>query len=255
MSTVLVPSYIGTTQHPLPRRIVEVPFLLTIDRTAPPHQTIEPIVLEGAGDPSSYLAGRVAPTIIGARVVHRPLARTGRRRGGLRQVAELVGMRTITIEILLLSAASIQRPFPYLAQIGVGILVGVIASQRALVPGTATRPIACRRNGGVVAGPDQAVLLVITEVLDFASSSAALSGDGGFRGRSTEHIAHGIVADLIVEERRPVALLDINHHLSPSQGSHLCTLMSPLFLPPKELRQNYSSTPKHRLSDPTQPLR
>ena len=197
---------IRPTQHALTRGIVEVPFLLTIDRTTPPHQMIQPIILQGAGDPSSELTGRIAPTIITSRVIHRSLARTGWRGGGLRQVAQLMGMGTITIEVLLLSTASIHRSLPQLAQVGVGIPIGVIASQRALIRRAPARSIACRRHRRVVARPDQAVLLVITEVLRFVASGATLSGDGGFGGRATEHITHRIVAHLIVEERRPVAL-------------------------------------------------
>jgi hypothetical protein len=88
----------------------------------------------------------------------------------LRQVAQLIGMRTITIEILLLSAASIHQSLPQLAQVGVDVLVGVIASERALILGVATGSVACRGHHCIVACPDQAVLLVITEVLRFAAN-------------------------------------------------------------------------------------
>ncbi len=115
---------------------------------------IQPIILQGAGDASSELTGRVAPTIITSRVVHRPLAGTGWRGGGLRQVAQLMGMRTITIEVLLLGTASIHRSLPQLAQVGVSIPIGVIATKRALIRRAPTRSISCRRHGGVVAGPD-----------------------------------------------------------------------------------------------------
>ncbi|MBA2392245.1 MAG: hypothetical protein H0V70_05810 [Ktedonobacteraceae bacterium] len=124
------------------------------------------------------LAGRVAPTVIGARVVHRALAGTRGHGGGLRQVAQLVRMGTVTGEVLLLSTASIHGTLPELAQVRVDILVGEIA----------TGAIACRGHSGGVAGPNQPVLLVITEVLGLTAAGAALSGDGGFGGAATEHI-------------------------------------------------------------------
>ena len=115
-------------------------------------------------------------------------------------------MGTITIEILLLGTASIHRSLPQLAQVGVSIPIGVIASQRALIRRAPARSVACGGYRRVVARPDQAVLLVITEVLRFVASGATLPGDGSFGGRATEHITYRIVAHLVVEERRPVAL-------------------------------------------------
>ncbi len=79
---------------------------------------IQPIVLESAGDAIADLAGGVAPTVITARVIDRALARTCGRRGGLRQIAQLMGMGTITIEVLLLGAASVLGIVPALAQDG-----------------------------------------------------------------------------------------------------------------------------------------
>ena len=90
-----VGSIICPAQHPLCRGIVEVPLLLTVDRTAPAHQMIEPIILQGSGDPSTHLAGGIAPTVITSGVVDGPLARTGGRGSGLGEVAQLMGMRTI----------------------------------------------------------------------------------------------------------------------------------------------------------------
>ncbi|MBA2395050.1 MAG: hypothetical protein H0V70_20160 [Ktedonobacteraceae bacterium] len=159
---------------------------------------IQPIVLEGTGDAVAHLAIGIAPTVIRARIVHRSLARARGRRGRLGQIAQLVRMGTITIEVLLLGAAPILGALPELAQIGVGILIGVIATERALVGNIATRPIACGGHGGIVAGPDQAVLLVITEVLRLAAAGATLPRDGGFGGTATQDIAHRIIADLVI---------------------------------------------------------
>ena len=124
-----VGAIVRATQHAFARRIVEVPLLLTIDRATPAHQVILPIVLERAGDAVAYLARGVAPTVIRARIVHRALAGTRGGRGDLRQVAQLVGMRTITGEVLFLGAASVLGSLPELAQVCVGILVGVGATR------------------------------------------------------------------------------------------------------------------------------
>ena len=164
------------------------------------------IVFEGAGDAVAHLAVGVAPTIIRARVVHRPLAGTRRCGGGLRQVAQLVWMSTITVQVLFLGAASVLGALPELAQVGVGVLGGVIATKRALIPDVATGAIAGGGHGGIVAGPDHAVLLVITEVLGFAASGAALAGDRGLGSAATQDIANGIIGDLVVEERGAIAL-------------------------------------------------
>ena len=102
-----VGSIIRSAQGAFTGGIVQVPLLLAIDRTTPPHQMITSIVLERAGDASPELTGRVAPTIIAARVVHRALARAGRRGGRLRQIAQLMGMGTITIKVLFLGATSV----------------------------------------------------------------------------------------------------------------------------------------------------
>ncbi len=69
--------------HLLPGGIVEIPLLLAIDRTAPAHEMIQPVVLQGAGDAITDLAGRVAPTVIAAHVIDRALARTCWGRGRL----------------------------------------------------------------------------------------------------------------------------------------------------------------------------
>ena len=119
---------IRSAQDPFARGVVQVPLLLAIDRATPAHQVILSIILERAGDAVAHLAVRVAPTVIGPRIVHRALAGTRGRRGGLRQVAQLVGMGTITIEVLLLSAASVLGALPQLAQVSIGVLGGVIAS-------------------------------------------------------------------------------------------------------------------------------
>jgi hypothetical protein len=50
-----------------------------------------------------------------------------------RRVAQLVEMHTITVEVLFLGAASVLGSLPQLAQVGVSVLVGIIATQRALV--------------------------------------------------------------------------------------------------------------------------
>jgi hypothetical protein len=63
-------------QHPLARGIIEVPLLLTIDRTTPAHQVIQTIVLQGSRDPSTHLAGCIAPTVITSRIIDGSLART-----------------------------------------------------------------------------------------------------------------------------------------------------------------------------------
>jgi hypothetical protein len=68
----------------------------------------------------------------------------------LGQIAQLMRMRTITVEILLLSRASVLGTLPKLAQIRVDVLVGVIAPQRALISCTAARPVACRGYGDIV---------------------------------------------------------------------------------------------------------
>ncbi len=105
-----------------------------------------------------------------------------------------------------MSAASVLGTLPELAQIGVDVLIGVITAQRALIGDVATDAVACGGHSGGVARPDQAVLFVITEVLGLAAARATLPRDSGFRRCATEHIAHGIVAHLIVEERGAVAL-------------------------------------------------
>ncbi len=65
---------------------------------------ITSIVLEGSRDAVAHLAIRIAPTVIDSCVV---LAGTRGRGGHLRQVAQLVGMGTITVEILFLGATSV----------------------------------------------------------------------------------------------------------------------------------------------------
>ena len=75
-----------------------------------------------------------------------------------------------------------------------------------MIADVATGSVAGGGYSGIVARPDQAVLLVITEVLRFAAACAALSGDGGLGGVATQDIAHGIIGDLVVEERGAIAL-------------------------------------------------
>ena len=65
---------VGAPQHPLPRGIVEVPFLLSVDRTVPAHEMVQAIVGQRSRDAIAYLGRHVAPTVIRSTVVHRAFA-------------------------------------------------------------------------------------------------------------------------------------------------------------------------------------
>jgi hypothetical protein len=98
---------------------------------------------------AALLAGGVAPGVVAARVIDGAFAAAGWARQDLGQVAQLVRMATVTVEILLLRARAVLGTLPELAQVGVGVAGGVVSAQRARHGG-----VACRGDSATCSSPE-----------------------------------------------------------------------------------------------------
>ena len=125
-----VGAIIGAAQHAFTRGIVEIPLLLTVGRAAPVQQVIQRIVGRTLGRATPLLAGHVAPGVVAAGVVDGAFTGTGGARRDLRQVAQLVRVAAVAVQVLLLGAGAVLRSLPELAQVGVGVAGGVGSAQR-----------------------------------------------------------------------------------------------------------------------------
>ncbi len=130
-----------TAQHPLPRGVRDVPFLVGCARI-PLGEVIQQIVGERGRGATERAAGDVAKGIIAAGIDLPALTRAG----GAQRVEpiQLVGGAAGAVEVLVLRAAPIERPLPELAQVG-GDVGGVVAgAAQAVGEGTAAAAaIAC----------------------------------------------------------------------------------------------------------------
>lgn len=117
---------------------------------------------------------------------------------------QLMGMRAVTVEILLGIGAPIDGSHPELAEIGVGIgvvVAGGTARQGVGERAGATGAAARARLSAAIACPQQVILRIVTEVLGLRTARDALSLHLGLGGREAGHVASVIVACALVEER------------------------------------------------------
>lgn len=100
----------------------------------------------------------------------------------------------VTVEILVGGAVAGHRPLPQLSQVGIDITGGVARAAEAvgwrLIAAGLTAGV---RRAGDVAGKDQPVLLVVTEVLRLAAARAALPRQGRLRGGETGDVAGRVI--------------------------------------------------------------
>ncbi len=154
-------------QHTRARGVVNIEVFVG-GASVPTDEVIQQVIGERGRGATGGAAGDVAPAIVAARVDSSAQIRAG---GAQRvEAGELVRL-AVAVEVLLLGAAAAQRALPELAQVRVNIAIVVTGSTQGIGErGRATGAVACPGLGAGVAGPHQAVLLVITEVLALAAA-------------------------------------------------------------------------------------
>ncbi len=142
-----------TPQHPLPRGVRDVPFLVGCARI-PFGEVIQDVVRERGRGATERAAGHVAKGVIAAGVDLSALTRIGCTQGV--EPIQLVGGAAGAVEVLVLRAAPIERALPELAQVGGDITRAVGRPTQAVGErARATGAVACSWLRAAVASPHQ----------------------------------------------------------------------------------------------------
>ncbi len=155
-------------------------------------------VVEQAGAVGDRAAGHIAPGVVATAI---DLSRLGGAGGaGAIEAGQLVRLTAATVEVLLLGAATVERPLPQLAQVRVDVRITVAGSTQVVVRSTAAGTVACRRGCPRVARPHQPVLLIVAERFGLAAPRIGGVRHGCLRGGKAGHVAGGIVAEILDED-------------------------------------------------------
>lgn len=192
---------VGATQDPTPTAIVHVPLRLSARGAVPTHQQVLWVVGQRpcvARSTRCSARAQVAPAIVAGPITLHLAARVRTIRIGWIHRGQLMGLVRVAVQVLV-RPFSIERTLPQLPQVRVDVAAGVGPSQALLQGSSATGAIACRGRGGAVAGIDQTVLLVVTEVLRLSATRPCLPWHHRLRHGLRQHIACRVVAHPLTE--------------------------------------------------------